>query len=148
VKLTRAERETVRLRYGGRCAYCGHPLPERWHADHFEAVERKLQYVRGEGVVTTGEFHRPQNHRLDNMMPSCPPCNISKGPMDIEGWRKWLAGHLTSLNRHNTPYRLLKAYGLVQETGRPVLFYFESVAKNHLAGGGNMVLSAAKDPQP
>lgn len=63
-----------------------------------------------------------------NMMPACPPCNISKGPLSLDGWRKWLDGHVRSLNAHNTPYRLAKAYGLIQETGKPVTFYFESIA--------------------
>lgn len=129
MRLTKAQRQVVYRRFAGRCAYCGCDLPERWHADHFEAVERKLVYVRDKGLVPNGELHRPENDRLDNMMPACPPCNISKGPLKLEAWREWLTNHLRSLNRHNTPYRLVKAYGLVQETGKPVQFYFEKLEK-------------------
>lgn len=47
--------------------------------------------------------------------------------MPLEGWRDWLAQHLKSLNAHNSNYRLVKAFGLIRETGVPVTFYFERV---------------------
>lgn len=123
MKLSKADREQVRLKYDGRCAYCGHPLPERWHADHFIAVKRHAWGKR------RGEMRKPEHHHLDNMMPSCPTCNISKGKLSLEAWRKWLAGHLKSLNDNHSIYRLAKSYGLVVETGRPVVFHFESVTQ-------------------
>jgi hypothetical protein len=127
MRLTKAQRAALREKFGGRCAYCGHELGERWHADHFEPVERKLTWKRDKGLVATGELHRPQNDKFENLMPSCPPCNISKHSMSLEGWRGWLAGHLNSLNEYHPIYRLVKAYGLVIETGKPVTFYFERV---------------------
>lgn len=119
MRLTKAQREVVRNRFGGRCAYCGCDLPERWHADHFEPVVR-MDWLRPGEVP-----ERPENHRLENMMPSCPQCNISKHSLSLEEWRKWLAGHVNSLNQHHSIYRLAKAFGLVTETGREVIFYFE-----------------------
>ncbi len=39
--LTRKQRERLRMKFGGRCAYCGCVLPEKgWHADHVQAVLR------------------------------------------------------------------------------------------------------------
>jgi hypothetical protein len=128
MKLTKTQREQLRMKFGGKCAYCGCDLPERWHADHVEAVQRKLDYVRGKGFVATSEMYRPQNDRIENMMPSCPPCNISKHSMSLESWRGWLAGHVNSLNAFHPIYRLAKAYGLIQETGNPVVFYFERIS--------------------
>lgn len=119
MRLSRADREAVRTKFGGRCAYCGCELPDRWHADHLEAVIRVAWMKPG------AEPLRVENHRLDNMMPSCPQCNISKGSMSLESWRKWLAGHLVSLNRDHSIYRLCKAFGLVSETGKAITFYFE-----------------------
>ena len=125
LRLTKSQRGELRMKFGGRCAYCGCELGERFHADHFEAVERKLKYVSGKGAVATGEVYKPENDRIDNFMPSCAPCNISKHCMTLEGWRAWLEGHVRSLNAHHNIYRLAKAYGLVAETGNPVIFYFE-----------------------
>lgn len=119
-RLTKSEREQVRQMFGGRCAYCGEVLGERWHADHVEAV------LRGVGSYWSGlPAARMQNHRIDNMMPSCPPCNISKATFSIEQWRSIIAGHVGALNRNQPTYRLAKKYGLIAETNETVTFYFE-----------------------
>lgn len=119
MKLNKKQREELRRKYDGKCAYCGCDLPDRWHADHFEPVIR-LSDDRGAEL--------PENHHIGNMMPSCAPCNLSKGRQTLEGWRAWIAGHITSLNSYHPIYRLSKAYGLVVETGNPVIFHFEKVA--------------------
>lgn len=126
MKLTKTKREQVRMKFGGMCAYCGKPLGDRWHADHFAPVERRLQYVRGKGLVATGEFHRPHNDRMENIMPSCPPCNIDKGSLPIEAWREKLQGAPAVLMRNNPTYRHALRFGLLSETGEAVRFRFES----------------------
>ena len=132
MKLTKSQREQVRQMFDGRCAYCGEPLPKRWHADHVEPVIRELvikETVCGTYRLASGKPIRPEFDVLGNFMPSCPPCNISKHSMTLEIWRGWLAGHIKSLNAYHPIYRLAKKYGLVQETAAPVVFYFERVAK-------------------
>lgn len=128
LRLSKAQRATLREMFDGLCAYCGHPLGERWHADHFDAIERKMDVVGGK-FVSTSVCYKPENDRIDNFRPSCAPCNISKATLNIEQWRSWLAGHLAALNRHQSTYRLMKMYGLVIETGVPVVFHFERVAE-------------------
>lgn len=118
MRLKKAEREQVRQKYGGRCAYCGNALGDRWHADHFAPVIRLPDDRVAEQL---------QNHNLSNMMPACVPCNLSKARMQLEDWRRWLAGHVNSLNQYHPIYRLAKAYGLIAETGAEVVFYFEKV---------------------
>jgi hypothetical protein len=124
MKLTKKQRSEVFAKFDGRCAYCGCELGDRWHADHMEPVIR-LDAERG--------AERPENHSLDNMMPACAPCNISKSRMAIEDWRQWIAGHVNSLNSYHPIYRLAKAYGLVVETQAPVTFYFERLAMERAA---------------
>ena len=128
MRLSKAQREQVRQKFGGRCAYCGCELPERWHADHLEPIVRDL-IVQGNRLTSdpTRCMH-PERHAIGNLMPSCPPCNISKGSYALEYWRTWIAGHINSLNNYHPIYRLAKTYGLVVETGKPVVFYFERVA--------------------
>lgn len=125
MRLSKAEREQVRAKYDGRCAYCGGPLDARWHADHLEPVGRKSRWVRGKGFVPTGEARRPENHRLDNLMPACPPCNLDKRSMSLESWRKKLQGATGVLDRNSPAYRHAKRFGLVKETKVRVTFYFE-----------------------
>lgn len=127
LKLKKAEREQLKQKYDGRCAYCGEPLADRWHVDHLEAVEREFVYKRGKGFVATGKLYRPQNDTLENMMPSCPPCNIDKHSMPLEAWRGKLQRAVDVLTRNNPTYRHAKRFGLVAETGAKVVFYFETV---------------------
>lgn len=123
MNLTKAQRESLRLKFDGKCAYCGQDLGSRWHADHFKAI------FRDRSKHATRPHWRPENDVLENMMPSCAPCNISKATLPIEDWRKWLALHLKSLNERVSIYRLVKAHGLVVETGKPIVFYFETMSQ-------------------
>ncbi len=124
-KLAKAEREQLRLKYQGRCAYCGVSLGAVWHADHLKAVERKLEYVRGKELVPTGELWRPENDLLENMMPSCPPCNIDKHMMSLEDWREKLQNAPAVLARNNPTYRHAVRFGLIEVMEQPVVFFFE-----------------------
>lgn len=116
MKLTKQQRADLRNKYGGRCAYCGCELPDRWHADHIEPLVRNWW---------DGTCQRPENNRLDNLNPSCPSCNTLKGSSSLEGFRKTVAGFITSLNRDSTQYKTAKRYGLIREIEVEVVFYFE-----------------------
>lgn len=132
MKLSAKQRATLREKFGGRCAYCGEPLEDRWHADHIEAVERKLERVSAGGVSrlrTTSEVHRPERDTIGNMNPACAPCNLDKHAMSLEGWRKKLEGAVGVLARNQPTYRHAVRFGLVQETAAPVVFYFEKCAR-------------------
>ncbi len=115
MKLGKSQRAELKQKYSGHCAYCGVKLGDKWHADHFEPV------IRQAGK----EAEQAENHNMANMMPACAPCNLSKGRQSLEGWRLWIAGHINSLNQYHPIYRLSKAYGLIEETGNPVVFHFE-----------------------
>lgn len=123
MKMTKAQRAGLQAKFDGLCAYCGEPLGDRWHADHFEPVEREVGH---KGNLLGLRY--PERNTIENMMPACAPCNISKAHLTLDSWRNWLAGHVKSLNAHNTPYRLAKKHGLVKETGAPIVFHFERIA--------------------
>lgn len=123
MKLSKVDRESVRMLFNGRCAYCGDPLSSRWHADHVEAVRR-------EWWKKNGYFERPDNNRINNLFPSCPPCNIDKHAMTLEQWRQKLANGPDVLNRNQATYRHSIRFGLVQETAAPVVFYFERLQES------------------
>jgi hypothetical protein len=125
MKLTKQQRATLREKFDGKCAYCGEPLGDRWHADHKEPVERKLAHVRGKGFVPTGELWRPENDHIDNMMPACAPCNIDKHAMSLESWRVKLSRSLDVLARNQPTYRHARRFGLLAEQPKAIVFYFE-----------------------
>ncbi len=126
-RLTKAERAALADKFGGRCAYCGELLGARWHADHMEAVYRKAIIQEGR-YVQTGEAYRPEHDTIENMMPSCPPCNIDKSVYSVEQWREKLHRSVEVLERNHSVFRHARRFGLVQEVKKPVVFHFEAVA--------------------
>ncbi len=84
MKLTKKQRCELHAKFAGHCAYCGVLLGDRWHADHMEAVSARTREVDGKysGAIILG---RPENHAINNMMPACVPCNLSKAAMPLRG---------------------------------------------------------------
>ena len=126
--ISKAMRAKVRAKFGGLCAYCGCELPKSWHVDHMEPVGRDLMFKKGVGIVCTGVFLKPENHREDNFMPACPPCNIDKSGFGLEGWRMKLQGTCAVLTRNSSTYRHGLRFGQIIETAAPIVFYFERIA--------------------
>jgi 5-methylcytosine-specific restriction endonuclease McrA len=119
MKLTKAKREQVRLKYQGRCAYCGHMLPERWHADHIEPV------VRNDWLKAPRAPDWPERDTIHNLNPACPPCNIDKHSLSLEDWRQMIQRSNDVLLRDVSTFRRAVRYGLVSLASGPVVFYFE-----------------------
>jgi len=116
--MRKQDRELIYKKYQGRCAYCGCELPDRWHVDHIKPVVRNPR---------SGIPELPERDNYDNYNPSCPSCNIVKGSITLEQFREHISYFITSLNLYSTQYKFAKKYGLVQETGNPVVFYFETI---------------------
>ncbi|SDX15820.1 hypothetical protein SAMN05518669_103427 [Variovorax sp. YR634] len=128
MKLTKAQRATLREMFDGQCAYCGCDLSVRWHADHVEPVTRELlskQTERGTWKLISGKPLHPERDCIENLMPACAPCNIDKHAMTLEEWRTKLSRTLIVLDRDYPTYRHAVRFGLVQETGAEVTFHFE-----------------------
>lgn len=125
MKLTKAQRAELKMKFCGHCAYCGELLGDKWHADHIEAVKRDIVHVGG-GKLVSGEMTRPHNHTIENMNPSCVACNINKSSMPLESWRKMIAHYRdVQLLRDSTHARHLIRFGLIEIKPNPVVFYFE-----------------------
>lgn len=126
IKLTKSQRAALRQKFSGRCAYCGQELGPRWHADHFEPVQRRSKWDREKGqLVATGECGAAEHDNLENLMPACPACNIDKSVLSLEEWRGKLQRATGVLSRNSPTYRHAVRFGLVQETNAKVMFYFE-----------------------
>lgn len=136
MKLKPAEREAVRMMFGGKCAYCGVGLDGKWHVDHVKAVRYDLDYVRGgyddhgqytpSRIVKNGRMLRPQNDVRENLYPACIACNIDKGCEDLEDWRTYLGGRMIDVMRRDIPnFRHAERFGLLIATGIKLVFWFE-----------------------
>ena len=130
------ERETIFNKYNGRCAYCGELLTKGWHVDEIEPIIRTKEYIKdwnGDRIwdkdkrnyKTKTTILYPERLNINNQMPACASCNINKHSGSLEEFRRLIEGFMKHLNTVNTQYKIAKRYGLVQETVKPVKFYFE-----------------------
>lgn len=137
VTLSKKQRSELRLKFGGRCAYCGCSLaPTGWHADHVIAVWRDSKwvpsswelgrYVPGK-YVANGKVLRPEHDVLANLFPACRPCNIDKGASKLGDWRKWLQNRMISSMRANIPnFRHAERFKRLVVVSTPLVFWFET----------------------
>ena len=125
MKLTKKQRAVLREKYGGKCAYCGNDLGERWHADHIEPVVR-LDWLSKIGMQNRPPEY-PERDTLENMNPACAPCNIDKHSMSLESWRSVIQRSNEVLIRDVSTFRRAVRYGLLTLSDNPVVFYFEKL---------------------
>ncbi|EHK7649103.1 HNH endonuclease [Escherichia coli] len=131
-KLTPEQRAELRMKFGGRCAYCGCDLSDkRWHADHVEPVYRKLEIDENARAIgkwklkQTGEVFRPENDTLENLFPACAPCNLFKSVFDIEEFRRQISYQAGRALKTSVNFRTAERFGLVLVIEKPVVFWFE-----------------------
>lgn len=114
----RQEREYLFNKTNGKCGYCGEPLEKGWHVDHVKPVVRH---------PFTKVMDYPERDCLENKIASCPSCNINKSSDSVDGFRRRIAMGVESMNKRMVQYKMAKKYGLVEETGIKVKFYFENL---------------------
>lgn len=103
--------------YDGRCAYCGKPLGDTFHIDHVKPIYRGRE---GYPKPTRSGENTP-----DNMLPSCPRCNLWKKTFTVEEFRHEIAVQVERVRRDSANYRLAEDFNLVHTTGNDVSFWFE-----------------------
>ena len=134
--LSKKQRAELREKFGGRCAYCGNELGDKWHADHVEPIVRNDWFKRvGFKGVNRPPDH-PERDTLANMNPACPPCNIDKHSFTLESWREQMQRSNEVLMRDVSTFRRAVRYGLVTLNAEPIVFYFEKLAAQAAAKEG------------
>ena len=123
MRLTKAQRQALREKFGGRCAYCGGQLGERWHADHIQPV------VRNDWLKVPRSPNHPERHVFENLNPACAPCNIDKRSLSLEDWRLMIQRSADVLTRDVSTFRRAVRYGLVEIKAPAVEFFFERAAR-------------------
>lgn len=138
-KLTAAQRASLRMKFGGRCAYCGGLLPEKgWHADHLEPVIRKsVQDMKAAEqhlfrLKATGEVFHPERDVIDNMVPACRACNLFKTTYGLEVFRRQIAAQVERARAYSVNFRTAERFGLITVTDAPVIFWFERCRSGEL----------------
>lgn len=126
-------RQEVYDKCGGRCAYCGEEITiKQMQVDHIIPSSFYLHHIKNKFRVPEFLNHLTDgdvNH-IDNLLPTCRVCNKWKSAHDLELFRKEIYEQVRRLNDYSSNYRMAKRYGLVQETIKPIVFYFESIIKS------------------
>lgn len=137
MSLTKKQRQAVWDKSGGKCWYCGCDLPEKgWHADHFEPVIRELERVMNppgskysHKMVCNGKMHKAENDNIDNMVPSCAPCNNFKFTFPVEDFRKELESQIDRARKSSVNFRNAERFGMIEIKKQNVTFWFEENIK-------------------
>jgi hypothetical protein len=132
MKLSKAQREQLKMKFGGCCAYCGCVLSAKWQADHVEPINRKMEYRQvnvndpwNRRLVATNECYYPERDTYENLVPSCPQCNNYKHAMGLETFRQALGRQIEMLREYSANFRTAERYGLVVAREKPIVFWFE-----------------------
>lgn len=113
MKLSKNQRAELREKFGGKCAYCGCELTDKWHADHVEPV------LRHQG----GMIHRAKDV-IENLVPTCHPCNLHKHCNSLEDYRRIIGDGRREFLVSGKGKALVRM-GLVEMKSDPIVFWFE-----------------------
>ena len=123
---TKAQREALRAKFDGRCAYCGGDLGKTMHADHLEPCIRLHTDPWNRPLpVEERRLLKPETNVVANMMPACAPCNLHKGGYSLEQWRKYLQRSAEIVRAQTSTFRAGERFGVIAVSDKPVQFYFE-----------------------
>ena len=114
--ISKKQRELIKNKFGGKCAYCGIHLVKGWNVDHI-----KPQVLGG-------------TNDLENLNPSCKYCNNYKCHTDLEGYRKQLHKMLNErleyLFKSKTKMQVAMNMGAINHNLWNGKFYFEMIAED------------------
>lgn len=120
-------RDKVRAKFGGKCAYCGKPLGRVFHEDHVAPIYRGwMKDKRPEWAGKDVE---------ENLFPACPRCNLWKKTFTVDQFRAEIAMQVDRLRRDSAAFRLAEDFGVVEQTEKPIVFWFEKQYTAQQAGG-------------
>lgn len=124
---SKRQRDTLREKFGGKCAYCGEPL-DRMHADHKEPVIRITRDPWSRPLPASEcRMMKPERNVVSNMMPACGPCNLHKGGYSLEQWRVYLQRSAEIVRKQTSTFRAGERFGVITVSEAPIQFYFESI---------------------
>ena len=122
---SKRQREALRAKYHGHCAYCGCIL-DKMHADHLEPCVRVTRDCFG-NPLTEPYMRKPERNTVTNMMPACAPCNLHKGGYTLEGWRDIIQRSAAIVRAQTSTFKAGERFGVITVSDAPVVFHFERV---------------------
>jgi 5-methylcytosine-specific restriction endonuclease McrA len=123
---SKRQREDLRRKFDGKCAYCGNPLGSKMHADHLKPIIRIDRDCWNNPLPKEDRrLLKPDRNTLSNMMPACAPCNLHKGRYSLDEWRDIIERSADIIRRQTSTFRAGERFGIIVSNEAPVIFYFE-----------------------
>lgn len=130
--ISKKDREIIRMKFGGKCAYSGTELESDWQVEHIEPIVRNW-------YNNTVVFEK--NHNLDNMVPVQKLINHYKHSYSLDDLRNWLLGGLherlkkvpkhprseKSQRKKDYILRVAGYFGITIDKPFDRIFYFEKI---------------------
>ena len=134
---TKRQKEALRGKFDGRCAYCGVQLTAM-HCDHLEPVVRTGRIDQWGRPLPASEqaFLKPERNVVSNMMPACAPCNLHKGGYPLEFWRDIIQRSGEIVRKQTSTFKAGERFGVITVSAEPVIFYFERLRASAAEGAG------------
>lgn len=131
--LKKETRIDVHNKYGNRCGYCGEPiLFASMQVDHIIPQSNFDTHIVNKWQIPQFLTHltiHDVNH-IDNLMPTCRVCNKWKDSNRLEFFREEITQQIKRCQNYSSNYRMAIKYKLIQETPKPVVFWFETYNPN------------------
>lgn len=111
-------------KYNHRCAYCGCEMEYKdMQVDHIESV------YRNNDIAQT--MSEEEMYDESNFLPTCRQCNFYKSTFTVEQFRQRLKEVMMPNLQKDFRYRLAAKYGLIKETDKSIIFYYETLEKGN-----------------
>lgn len=131
--ISKKDRELIKLKFGGKCAYSGTELESDWQVEHIKPVVRNWW-------TNTAMFE--DAHNIENMVPVQKLINHYKHSYSLEDLRTWLLGGLhlrlkkvpknprTEKGAKKKAYilKIASYFGITEDTPFSGRFYFETLS--------------------
>ena len=139
--ISKKQRDIVRLKFGGLCAYTGKELGPDWQVDHMES-KYKNSYNAHYTSATPQEVQEKMStvNHIDNLFPALRIVNHYKRSFDLEGFRRYMKdfhvrlGKLpkktvvdSTIRRKAYMQQVADAFGITTEKPFTGIFYFETL---------------------
>ncbi|OGM09073.1 hypothetical protein A2Z67_03760 [Candidatus Woesebacteria bacterium RBG_13_36_22] len=123
--MTKAERQKVYDKFGGRCAYCGQIItPRQMQVDH---INPKLlsHWLKSDIMREELKTDITDINAIENLNPSCRLCNNFKTFMTLEEFRIQLSKQVSRIK--STQFDRALKFGQITLTPKPIMFYYEVI---------------------
>ncbi len=113
----------------GHCSYCGISISfKEMQVDHIIPKNEYKMLITRQFRIPKFLLHLTINDvdHIDNLNPACRVCNKWKSTFDFELFRSEISEQIKRVNEYSPNYRMAKRFGLVNETPKPIKFYFEN----------------------